>query len=69
MDAGVITFVSKLSWRAVSDHGLGVCIQEDAIVADAEQARQIVADHDDRHAKTIAQFQDQIVQTFGRDWV
>ena len=44
-------------------------VQEDAVVADGEQARQLVADHDDGGAEAVPQLQDQVVQPLRGDRV
>src|SRR5215831_18479539 len=48
-------------WRAVPQglgrphrqHGLRVCVEEDAIVANGKNARQLVGDDDDRGAEAV----------------
>ena len=46
----------------MGDHRLGLRIQEYTIVGDGEQARQLVADNDDRGAKTVTKIDDQVVE-------
>src|SRR5882724_901193 len=44
------------------DHGFAVGIEKDRIVADGEDARQLVRHHYDGGAQTIAQLEDQLIQ-------
>src|SRR3546814_7692325 len=51
----VVASVTEGSGRSVGDRGACLGIQEDAVVADGEQARQFVTDHDDGGAEAVAQ--------------
>src|SRR5208337_179091 len=44
------------------DLRLGLGIEEDAVVADGEDARQLMGDHDDRGAEAVAQLENKIIQ-------
>src|ERR1700735_5399687 len=69
MNDRVITAVAQLARRAMGNHRLGRGIEEDSVIANLEQAGQLVADQHDRRAETVAQFSDQIIEPSGRDRV
>ena len=47
---------------AAGDHRARFRIEKYAVVADGEDARQLVGDDDDRRAQTVAQLENQIVE-------
>src|SRR6516162_2135339 len=51
--------VMRISAR---DLGARFRVQEDAVVGDGEDARELVGDHDDRRAEVGAQLEDQVVE-------
>src|SRR5215475_9302665 len=66
-DRRIVATVAQAPGRAVRDGALGFRIKEDAIVADREQARQLMGHNDDGRPKTLAELQDQVVQATRRD--
>src|ERR1700688_1094437 len=47
---------------ALRDHRLALRVEKDAVVADCENAGQLMRHDDDRRAKIVAQFQYQVVE-------
>ena len=50
----------------MGDRGLGLGVEEHAVIGNGEQARQFVADDDDGGTQPVAQIEDQIVQPRSR---
>ena len=59
---GMRTLIAQSSRCTVGDGRLRFGIQEHAVIANAEQARELVTHHDDGYAETIAQLPDQIIE-------
>ena len=57
------------SGRPLRDHRPRLDVEEDAVVADGEDARQLVRDDDDRRAEAVAQLEDQVVEQARADRV
>ena len=55
-------FVPEFPGVALGDHRLGVGIQEDRVVADGEDAGELVSDDGDGGAQAVAQLEDQVVE-------
>src|ERR1700722_12963910 len=64
---GMIARIAQLPWRAPRDRGFRLRVQENAIITNVQQTGQFVTDDDHRHAETVAQIQDQIIEAFGGD--
>ena len=47
---------------AAGGHRARLHVEEDAVVADGEDAGQLVRDDDDRRAEAVAQLQDELVE-------
>src|SRR5579875_225741 len=58
----VLAVVAQLARRAVGDDRVALGVEEDAVGADREDARQLVGDNDDRRAEAVAQLEDQVVE-------
>ena len=54
---------SRRPWDPAGDHGFGVGIEKDRVVPNGEDARQLVRHHHHRGAETIAQLEDQLIQS------
>src|SRR5262249_35298441 len=54
--------IAQRARRAVRDRGLGLGVEKHAVVADGEQARQLVADQHHGGAETVAQLEDELVK-------
>src|SRR5262249_18855387 len=54
--------VSQGRGRPYRQHGFRVCVEEDAVVANGKNARQLVGHHHDRGAKAVPELQNQVVQ-------
>src|SRR5271154_5399113 len=59
----VFVVVKHALGRAPCDHRLRSGIKKNPIIANAQQTGQFMADHDHRYAKTIAQLQDEIIES------
>src|SRR2546427_8852017 len=57
----------QLLRRAGGDHRTAVRVEEDAIVRDREDARELVGHDHDRRAEAVAQLEDQLVQAARAD--
>src|SRR5215469_17382885 len=62
LDFRIRTFGEQLFWGAPGNLRLRVRIEKDAVIADREDAWQLVRDHNDRGAEAVAQLEDQIIQ-------
>ena len=63
----VIAPVTQRSRRAMRDRRSRLRIQEDAVIADPEQAGQFMAHDDDGGAETLAQLENQVIEPAGGD--
>src|ERR1700677_128686 len=63
----VFVFVKHAFRGASGDHGLRPSIKKNPIIANSQQTGQFMADHNHRDAKTIAQLQNEIVESPGGD--
>src|SRR4051794_32338626 len=68
-DALVRRMRQKLARRSARADRTYRRIEKDGIVADGEDARQLVRDDDERRAQAVAQLHDQLVQAARRDRV
>src|SRR6516164_1572159 len=50
-------------------HGPRFGIEEDRVVGDGEDAGELMTDHYDGGAEAVAQFEDQLIQVAGTDWI
>src|SRR5258706_2137632 len=69
LDGRMLGRVAQVARRAMADRGLGLGVEEHAVVADREQAGQLVADQDHGCAEAVAQLQDEFVEATRRDRV
>src|SRR5882762_8860457 len=53
---------AQLPRRATRDHRAALGVEEDAIVGDREDARQLVRHHDDRRPEAVPELEDELVQ-------
>src|SRR5882672_4391580 len=61
--------LQKVARVALRPHRAGVCVEKDRVVADGEDALQLVTDDDERRAEAVAQLPDQLVKVAGADRV
>ena len=66
---GVRAFIAQNLRSAVGDRRPRLGIQEHTVIANAEQARKFVADHDDGDAEAVAQALHQIIEMPCRYWI
>src|SRR5215471_2858737 len=59
------TFSQQPFWGAAGDLRLGLRIEKDAVITNRKDAWQLVRNHNDCGAETVAQLEDQIVQKAG----
>src|SRR5512138_258657 len=69
LHGGVRRFGKQGLRIAARDDRVPLCIQEHRIVADGEDARQLVSDDHDRAAETLPELEDQVVEAPGADRV
>src|SRR5262245_21791750 len=63
------TVVAQLLRIALGDHRLGVSVEKHRVVADGEDAGELMGHHRDRGAEAVPQLEDQIVQHARTDWI
>ena len=61
-DFKVRVMIPELFGIACGKLCLGYRIEEDRIIADCKNARELVGNHDNRCAEAVAQLQDQVVE-------
>src|SRR5678815_1071875 len=58
----VLRFGQELLRVSRGDHRLALPVEKHRVVADGEDARQLVGHHDDRGAEAVAQIEDEVIE-------
>src|SRR3954467_13382491 len=66
---GILRLGQELLRGSGSADDLPIAVEEDAVVADGENAGQVVGHHHDGAAETVAQVENQLIQQARADWV
>src|SRR5262249_2589773 len=69
MHPGVLRFGQELLRISRGDHALALAVEEHRVVANGEDARQLVGHHHDGGAEAVTQIEDEVVQAAGSDRV
>src|SRR5262245_47086417 len=57
----------QLARAALRAHGAGIGVEENRVVADGKDARQLVGDDHERGAEAVAQLENQLIEVAGTD--